>query len=125
MRTTTFVFALLLLTGAEAGLAADYYFYGQPAPVYYPQPQPVVYFGQPAPISPYAAAVLYYGSVPMSSYTYPVAATFGYGAPFGYPIVAGYWPRPIYYAAPVTPPGMYGAPLRVNPEGRQSTMRIR
>jgi hypothetical protein len=111
MRAMTLVLASWLVLVAEAGLAQDYIFYGRPYPVYYAQPQPVVIFGRPPPISPYAPTVVYFGLAPMSNYSYPVA----------FPYVAGYrpgyWPRPIYYSPPPAPPAMQGAPLRVNPAG--------
>jgi len=129
MRAMIFVWASLLVAVANQGLAQNYYYYGQPAPVYYPQPQPVIVFGQPAPPSRYATSVIYFGLSPMTNYTYPVAAAGGYGnAQVVGPYLAGYQPgiygpRPIYYSAPPTPPGMLDAPLRRNPAGKQSTVR--
>ena len=129
MRAMIFVLACMLVAVANQGLAYDYYFYGQPPPVYYAQPQPVVVIGQPTPVSPYATSVVYFGLSPMSNYSYPVAAVGGYGtAQVAGPYLAGYQPgmygpRPIYYSAPVTPPGMFDAPLRANPYGRRPTMR--
>ena len=131
MRALIFVWASLLVAVANQCLAYDYYyFYGQPAPVYYPQPQPVVVFGQPPPVSPYAAQFLYFGLSPLSNYAYPVAAAGGYGpAQVVGPYLAGYQPgrygpRPIYYSAPPTPPGMLDARLHANPAGKLSTMRL-
>ena len=130
MRAMIFVLASLLVAVANQGLAYDYYYYyGQPVPVYYPQPQPVVVYGQPAPINPYATQVMYFGMSPLSNYTYPVATFGGYGsAQVVGPYLAGYQPgmygpRPIYYTAPLTPPGMWNAPLGSNPAGKLSTMR--
>jgi len=125
MRTMIFVLASMLVAVANEGLAYDpFYFYGQPPPVYYAQPQPVVVFGQPTPASPYASPVVYFGLTPMPNYTFPVTAFGGYGPPqVPGPYLAGYWPQPIYYSAPLTPPGMLGAPLGANPYGKLSTMR--
>lgn len=130
MRALIFVLAALLVTVANQGLAYDsYYYYGQPVPVYYPQPQPVVVFGQPAPISPYATQVMYFGFSPLSNYSYPVTAFGGFGpGQIAGPYLAGYQPgmygpRPIYYSAPPTPPGMLDARLHANPAGKLSTMR--